>query len=38
LHVALLRVFLECGDEGPGHGTRGLSCDVRVLSREEGNS
>jgi hypothetical protein len=38
LHVALLRVLLERGDEGPGHSTRGLSCDVRVLSVEESNS
>lgn len=38
LHVALLRVLLECRNEGPGHSTRGLSCDVRVLSVEESNS
>ncbi len=31
-HVALLRVLLERGDEGPGHGARGLAGDLRVLS------
>lgn len=31
LHVALLRVLLECGDEGPRHGARCLACDLRVL-------
>lgn len=30
LHVALLGVRLNGGDEGPGHGTRGLGRDGRV--------
>ena len=32
LHVALLRVLLECRDESPGHGARCLTCDMGVLS------
>lgn len=30
LHVALLRVLLHGGDEGPGHGSGGLRCDVGI--------
>ena len=32
LDVALLRVLLEGGDEGPGHGARGLAGDLGVLT------
>ena len=35
LDIALLRVFLERGDEGPGHGACGLAGDVGVLSDGE---
>ena len=32
LHIALLRVLLKGGDEGPGHGAGGLAVNLRVLS------
>ena len=32
LHVALLRVFLQGGDESPGHGACGLAGDTCVGS------
>lgn len=32
LHVALLRVLLQCCDESPGHGARGLACNLGILS------
>ena len=32
LHVALLWILFERGNEGPGHGACGLARDVRVLS------
>lgn len=32
LYVGLLWVFLQGGDEGPGHGASGLTCDAGVLS------
>jgi hypothetical protein len=30
LHVALVRVLLQAGDEGPGHGTCGFATDGSV--------
>lgn len=30
LHVALVRVLLETGNEGPGHGARGFAADGSV--------
>ena len=33
LQVALAWVLLECGDERPGHGARGLAVDLRVRTR-----
>lgn len=38
LHVALLWVFLERGNEGPRHGAGSLACDVRILSAVEQKS
>ena len=37
LHVTLLRVLLECGDEGPRHGARCLACDLSVLPTQSQN-
>lgn len=34
LDIALLRILLQCGDKGPGHGARGLAGDLSVLAVE----
>ena len=34
LHVALLRILLQGGNEGPRHGACGLAGNVRVLSAQ----
>lgn len=33
LNIALLRVLLERGDEGPAHGTSSLTADGRIRPR-----
>lgn len=37
LHVALLGILLERGDEGPRHGARCLAGDLRVLPTQVQN-